>query len=535
MAGYIPERILQSFGNPFDMLQRGPQALDRFLRNETETAPGLDEMARQASNGTLPYAPSPMPSPSFSQAIDMGVPPTEAAMVAALRAMQGKEAEIMADRTSAATNESARTAAAVSQMQSIFPEIVFGGHPAGKFEGVINNFGEQFGVSSGSIENEIRSRADQLYNGGPKYTEKFVSAADTDKFIEEEELDSVNGDGIPDPIPDPATVPARYGGAEGPGPAPPGVEEPGPYDPGSAMGRLEDAAREQIAEELAEETGRHIPTFRDVPFDPESETPVPGRPLAPDPYTQIEDWGAIPQQFIDIARSRGDQDPFRAAYEFVLRKNLQEKGPYHANNPRIIESGMRGYNYTAGNWLLDMYNLGNPPKPASIAEDTPSEYMSYYRYLDDPKLLGEGAIKPYPRTLADSQDQWGMWVRASGTTDYELDFNWATEEERAQSARHPLALRFAGSRPESLALRRVGYFASQLPHQEALLYARAGITGKGEMDRLRAEGVKGIIRRWKNEVLANPDPSGEPREAVSLLQFASTIKGSPWYIAPTTN
>jgi len=478
MAGYIPERILQSFGNPFDMLQRGPQALDRFLRNETETAPGLDEMARQASNGTLPYAPSPMPSPSFSQAIDMGVPPTEAAMVAALRAMQGKEAEIMADRTSAATNESARTAAAVSQMQSIFPEIVFGGHPAGKFEGVINNFGEQFGVSSGSIENEIRSRADQLYNGGPKYTEKFVSAADTDKFIEEEEFteeeeldgvngDGVNGDGVPDPIPDPATVPARYGGAEGPGPAPP--DRP----PGS--------------------------------------------------YSQmIEEWELLPQQFIDIARSRGDQDPFRAAYEFVLRKNLQEKGPYHANNPRIIESGMRGYNYTAGNWLLDMYNLGKPP-----------EFANYYNYLDDPKLLGEGAIKPYPRTLADSQDQWGMWVRASGTTDPDFDFDWATEEERAQSTTHPLAHRFADGGNE--ALKRIGYFASQENLQESLLYARAGITGKGEMDRLRAEGVKGIIRRWKNEVLANPDPSGEPREAVSLLQFASTIKGSPWYIAPTTN
>ena len=422
-------------------------------------------------------------------------------MVAALRAMQGKEAEIMADRTSAATNESARTAAAVSQMQSIFPEIVFGGHPAGKFEGVINNFGEQFGVSSGSIENEIRSRADQLsgmgpqttydpaqarmgisgvqlYNGGTKYTEKFVSAADTDKFIEEEEFteeeeldgvngDGVNGDGVPDPIPDPATVPARYGGAEGPGPAPP--DRP----PGS--------------------------------------------------YSQmIEEWELLPQQFIDIARSRGDQDPFRAAYEFVLRKNLQEKGPYHANNPRIIESGMRGYNYTAGNWLLDMYNLGKPP-----------EFANYYNYLDDPKLLGEGAIKPYPRTLADSQDQWGMWVRASGTTDPDFDFDWATEEERAQSTTHPLALRFADGGNE--ALKRIGYFASQENLQESLLYARAGITGKGEMDRLRAEGVKGIIRRWKNEVLANPDPSGEPREAVSLLQFASTIKGSPWYIAPTTN
>ena len=126
-----------------------------------------------------------------------------------------------------------------------------------------------------------------------------------------------------------------------------------------------------------------------------------------------------------------------------------------------------------------------------------------------------------------------MWVRASGTTDPDFDFDWATEEERAQSTTHPLAHRFADGGNE--ALKRIGYFASQENLQESLLYARAGITGKGEMDRLRAEGVKGIIRRWKNEVLANPDPSGEPREAVSLLQFASTIKGSPWYIAPTTN
>ena len=105
MAKFIPERILEGFANPFDLLQTTPALLHQYLQGEEKTAPGLEDLARQVANGELPYAPPPVQEPTFTGAVNMGVPVAGAALMASQTALKNREAQIEAEVKVVATDQ----------------------------------------------------------------------------------------------------------------------------------------------------------------------------------------------------------------------------------------------------------------------------------------------------------------------------------------------------------------------------------------------------------------------------------------------
>ena len=504
MAKFIPERILEGFANPFDLLQTTPALLHQYLQGEEKTAPGLEDLARQVANGELPYAPPPVQEPTFTGAVNMGVPVAGAALMASQTALKNREAQIEAEVKVVATDQKARTDAAVHHLLANFPEVAVGGMPGGRYEGIVQDFSDQFDVPVNMLVAAIN---DQY---GVKDEKLVVTDAPATNGTVTNGLNGANGgdsNGLKVQL-------AEYMGDA----TKEGVIrrrsqgeiyllwEAGEITTEEAIKALvkkvgginkEDATltltRWQEIKDT-EESDEYAQNLALLEEETAIEEDVPGGDLtATDEYHYI----LAPGTEFDVSDVFGQYaNPAEAMFESVLRKRLGER----AYNPAVLKAGMRGSDHAVGNYLLMDLDFDDPQRPKKA---------NYYLHLDDPEY---GKM----RDMAENQASYERFVRAANvlySEDAPENLTWVTDDEKRRIANEDL-LAIANT------VRNPYY-------EKAILKAKAGITGKGILGELRSGAVDMIAKQWQDEQIADPTSKRK-----SLIAYASAIKNSPWYVAP---
>ena len=520
MAKFIPERILEGFANPFDLLQTTPALLHQYLQGEEKTAPGLEDLARQVANGELPYAPPPVQEPTFTGAVNMGVPVAGAALMASQTALKNRQAQIEAEVKVVATDQKARTDAAVHHLLANFPEVAVGGMPGGRYEGIVQDFSDQFDVPVNML----------------------VAAINDQYGVKDEKLVVTDA---------PATNGTATNGTATNGTATNGTATNGTVTNGGDSNGLKvqlaeymgDATKEGVIRrrsqgeiyllweageitteeaikalvkkvgginkedatltltrwqeikdtEYADKQRAYTQEFGDPGGDVPGEDVPGGDPTATDEYHYI----LAPGTEFDVSDVFGQYtNPAEAMFESVLRKRLGER----AYNPAVLKAGMRGSDHAVGNYLLMDLDFDDPQRPKKA---------NYYLHLDDPEY---GKM----RDMAENQASYERFVRAANvlySEDAPENLTWVTDDEKRRIANEDL-LAIANT------VRNPYY-------EKAILKAKAGITGKGILGELRSGAVDMIVKQWQDEQIADPTSKRK-----SLIAYASAIKNSPWYVAP---
>ncbi len=507
MAKFIPERILEGFANPFDLLQTTPALLHQYLQGEEKTAPGLEDLARQVANGELPYAPPPVQEPTFTGAVNMGVPVAGAALMASQTALKNREAQIEAEVKVVATDQKARTDAAVHHLLANFPEVAVGGMPGGRYEGIVQDFSDQFDVPVNmlvaAINDQYGVKDEKLVvTDAPATNGTATNGTATNGTVTNGTVtNGGDSNGLKVQLAEYMGDATRRGTGEiyflwrdGEMTTEEAikalVEEVGELDERDATLTL---TRWQEIKDT-EESDEYAQNLALLEEETAIEEDVPGGdPTATDEYHYI----LAPGTEFDVSDVFGQYaDPADAMFESVLRKRLGER----AYNPAVLKAGMRGSDHAVGNYLLMDLDFDDPQRPKKA---------NYYLHLDDPEY---GKM----RDMAENQASYERFVRAANvlySEDAPENLTWVTDDEKRRIANEDLLA--------------IGNTVRNPRYERAILKAKAGITGKGILGELRSGAVDMIVKQWQDEQIA--DPTSQRK---SLIAYASAIKNSPWYVAP---
>ena len=515
MAKFIPERILEGFANPFDLLQTTPALLHQYLQGEEKTAPGLEDLARQVANGELPYAPPPVQEPTFTGAVNMGVPVAGAALMASQTALKNRQAQIEAEVKVVATDQKARTDAAVHHLLANFPEVAVGGMPGGRYEGIVQDFSDQFDVPVNmlvaAINDQYGVKDEKLVvtdapatngtatNGtatnGTATNGTVTNGGDSNglKVQLVDYMGDATKEGVTRRTPGDIYFLWEAGEMTTEEAIKALVKEVGGINKEDAtllLAQWQDIPRDT---EYADKQRAYTQEFGDPGGDVPGEDVPGGDPTATDEYHYI----LAPGTEFDVSDVFGQYtNPAEAMFESVLRKRLGER----AYNPAVLKAGMRGSDHAVGNYLLMDLDFDDPQRPKKA---------NYYLHLDDPEY---GKM----RDMAENQASYERFVRAANvlySEDAPENLTWVTDDEKRRIANEDL-LAIANT------VRNPYY-------EKAILKAKAGITGKGILGELRSGAVDMIAKQWQDEQIADPTSKRK-----SLIAYASAIKNSPWYVAP---